>query len=151
MVKHMGRGHLFKNNFAMMSMCKCKGLVHHLRSQIYILTLQQQSQQTHTLCDGGWVSRFLGRDVASGADRHLDITFIWIEVVEISYLVSVLFREAFSHPYISFFHLVVNGFCVTSFRTFLKTPYLPYIGGRGGIKMASASAPSANEPAKTSL
>ena len=32
------------------------------------------------------------------------------------------------------------------------TPYLPYIGGcigeRGGIKMASASTPSANEPAK---
>ena len=40
MVKHnMGRGQVitfFKNNFAMMSMCKCKGLVHHLRSQIYI-------------------------------------------------------------------------------------------------------------------
>ena len=28
-------------------------------------------------------------------------------------LVSVLFREAISHPYISFFHLLVNGFCVT--------------------------------------
>ena len=134
----------------MMSMCKCKGLVHHLRSQIYILTLQQQSQQTHTLCDGGKQIP-TGRDVASGADRHLDITFIWMEVVEISYLVSVLFREVFSHPYISFFHLLVNGFCVTSFRTFLKTPYFPYIGGRGGIKMASASTPSANEPAKTSL
>ena len=23
---------------------------------------------------------------------------------------SILFREAFSHPYISFFHLLVNGF-----------------------------------------
>ena len=38
---------------------------------------------------------------------------------------------------------------------FLRTPYHPYIGGRyrgiggqGGIKMASASTPSANEPAK---
>ena len=27
-------------------------------------------------------------------------------------LVSVLFREAFSHPYISLFHLLVNGFSV---------------------------------------
>ena len=52
-------------------------------------------------------------DVASGADRYLDITF-GLEVVESSSLVSVLFREAFSHPYISFFHLLVNGFCVTS-------------------------------------
>ena len=32
---------------------------------------------------------------------------------------------------------------------FSRTPYLPYIGRRyGGIKMASASTPSANEPAK---
>ena len=29
-----------------------------------------------------------------------------------------------------------------------KTPYLPYNGGQGGIKMASASTLSANEPAK---
>ena len=49
-------------------------------------------------------------DVASGAVRHL------------------LF--AISHPYISFFQLLVNGFSVTSFRTFLKTPYLYYTGGR---------------------
>ena len=33
----------------------------------------------------------------------------------------------FSHPYISFFHLLVNGFSVTTFRTFSKTPL------RGGI------------------
>ena len=33
--------------------------------------------------------------------------------VESSSLVSVLFREAISHPYISFFHLLVNGFSVT--------------------------------------
>ena len=51
-------------------------------------------------------------------------------VVESSSLVSVLFREAFSHPYISFFHLLVNGFSVTSFRTFSKTLYLHYSGGR---------------------
>ena len=41
-------------------------------------------------------------DVASGADRHLDITF-GLHVVDSSSLVSVLFSEAFSHPYISFF------------------------------------------------
>ena len=46
--------------------------------------------------------------VASGVDRHLDITF-GLQVVESSSLVSVLFREAFNHPYISFFHLLVNG------------------------------------------
>ena len=39
------------------------------------------------------------RDLASGADRHLDITF-GLQVVESSSLVSILFREAFSHPYI---------------------------------------------------
>ena len=45
----------------------------------------------------------VGMYIASGADRHLDITF-GLQVVESSSLVSVLFREAFSHPYISFFH-----------------------------------------------
>ena len=33
-------------------------------------------------------------------------------VIENSSLVSVLFREVFSHPYISFYHLLVNVFCV---------------------------------------
>ena len=33
-------------------------------------------------------------------------------VIESSFLVPVLFREVFSHPYISFFHLLVNGFSV---------------------------------------
>ena len=33
-------------------------------------------------------------------------------------------------------------------RTGLTTPYRPDIGGWGEIKMASASTPSANEPAK---
>ena len=47
--------------------------------------------------------------VASGTDRQLDITF-GLQVVESSSLVSVLFREALSHPYISFFHLLLNGF-----------------------------------------
>ena len=36
-----------------------------------------------------------------GVDRNLDITF-GLHVVDSSSLVSVLFREVFSHPYISF-------------------------------------------------
>ena len=34
-------------------------------------------------------------------------------VIENSSFVSLLFIEVFSHHYISFFHLLVNGFCVT--------------------------------------
>ena len=34
-------------------------------------------------------------------------------LIESSSLVPVLFGEVFSHPYISFFHLLVNGFSVT--------------------------------------
>ena len=33
-------------------------------------------------------------------------------VIKSSFLVPVLFREVFSHPYISFFHLLVNDFSV---------------------------------------
>ena len=55
-------------------------------------------------------------DVASGIDRHPDRTNIYFNckyrVIESSSLASVLFREVFSHPYISFFHLLVSGFCV---------------------------------------
>ena len=43
-------------------------------------------------------------------------------------------------------HQALTG--ISSFRTLLTTPYLPDIGGRGGIKMASVSTPSANEPTK---
>ena len=35
-------------------------------------------------------------------------------LLESSTLVTVLFREVFSHPFISFFHLLVTGLCVTS-------------------------------------
>ena len=56
-----------------------------------------------------WYWRQWCRDVASGADRHLDITF-GLQVVERSLLVSVPFREVFSHPYISFLYLLVNVF-----------------------------------------
>ena len=82
------------------------------------------------------------------------IGIFYSQIVESSSLVSVLFGEAISHPYISFFHVQVSGFSVTSFHTYLKTPYLYYTvvrndfvlinilvggsGGLGGIKMASA-------------
>ena len=46
-------------------------------------------------------------DVASGADRHLDITF-GLQVVEISSLVSVLLREVLAIPTSPFFHLLVQ-------------------------------------------
>ena len=59
--------------------------------------------------------------IASGADRHLDITF-GLQLVESSSLVSVLIREAFNYPYISIFHILVNGFSVTCFRTFFADP-----------------------------
>ena len=58
---------------------------------------------------------------ALGADRHLDITF-GIQVVKSSSLVPVLFREAFNLLYISFIHLLVNGFYVTSFLDFFADP-----------------------------
>ena len=58
-----------------------------------------------------WCWRQWCRDVASGTDRHLDITF-GLQVVESSSLVSVLFREASNHPFNSFFHLQVTGFSV---------------------------------------
>ena len=40
------------------------------------------------------------------------IGIFYLQIVESSSLVSVLFREVFSHPYISFFDLLVNGFSV---------------------------------------
>ena len=41
-------------------------------------------------------------------------------IVESSSLVSLLFREAISHPYISFFHLLVNVIAVTSIYICIK-------------------------------
>ena len=52
------------------------------------------------------------------------IGIFYSQIVESSSLVSILFREAISHTYIPFFHLLVNGFSVTGFRTSLKMPYL---------------------------
>ena len=41
------------------------------------------------------------------------IDILYSQIVESSYLLSVLFREAISHPYISFFlHILVNVFSV---------------------------------------
>ena len=51
--------------------------------------------------------------LASGIDRHPDRTemVFSLQIIESSFLVSILFREVFSHPYISFFHLLVNAYC----------------------------------------
>ena len=58
-------------------------------------------------------------DVASGADRHLDICFRF-QVVESSSIVFLHFREALSHPYIFFLNLLVNSLVslVFIFRNF---------------------------------
>ena len=40
--------------------------------------------------------------------------------LESSSLVPVLFREVFSHPYISFFHLLVNGFSVINIKKYVN-------------------------------
>ena len=47
------------------------------------------------------------------------IGIFYSQIVESSSLVSVLFREAISHPYISFFHLLVNGFSVIYIHTYI--------------------------------
>ena len=47
-----------------------------------------------------------------GVIREIRYLLFRLQIVERSSLVSVPFREAFSHPYISFFHLLVNGFSV---------------------------------------
>ena len=74
--------------------------------------------RNHISCSCLFLSfKQLCRDVESGADRHLDITF-GLQVVEGSSLVSVLFREVLSHPYISFFHLLVNCFSITCLPSF---------------------------------
>ena len=42
------------------------------------------------------------------------IGIFYSQIVESSSLFSILFREAIIHPYISFFHLLVNGRDVAS-------------------------------------
>ena len=67
-----------------------------------------------------WFWRQRCRDVAPGIDRHPDRTEFILDcryrVIESSSLVPVLFREVFSHPYISFFHLLVNDFSVIIYK-----------------------------------
>ena len=48
-------------------------------------------------------------------------------VIESSSLVPVLFREVFSHPYISLFHLLVNGFFVTCNNNNYRNPLLQMV------------------------
>ena len=55
------------------------------------------------------------------------IGIFYSQIVESSSLVSVLFREAISHPYISFFHLLVNGFSVNTFMKQVICLCQPYI------------------------
>ena len=81
---------------------------------------------------------------------HLDITF-GLQVVESSSLVSVLLEKCLTIPTSPFFHLLVNGFSVTCFRTFFRDTFFGSIGVRGGNKMASASTPSVNEPTRASF
>ena len=68
--------------------------------------------------------------IASGIDRHPDrkkfISDCRYRVIESSSLVPVLFREVFSHPYISFFHLLVNGFSVIYIYIFINTITLKF-------------------------
>ena len=52
---------------------------------------------------------------------HLDITF-GLQVVESPSLASVFFREVFSHPYISFSHLLVKWFMRYEFPYFFNDP-----------------------------
>ena len=65
----------------MMSMCKCNGLVYHLRSQI--LTLQHQSQQTHTLCDGGWEADSKAFQQEHLEDQTQKCKRYWLEVPDL--------------------------------------------------------------------
>ena len=55
-----------------------------------------------------------------------------LQLVESSSLVSVHFRETFNHSYISFFHLLVNGFSVTCFRTFIADSFNWWMVSVGG-------------------
>ena len=52
----------------------------------------------------------------------------YLQIIESSSLVSVLFREVFSHPYISFFHLLVNVFSVILYLVI--TPHAQHVRGK---------------------
>ena len=54
------------------------------------------------------------------ADRHLDITFV-LQVVP---LFPYFINKCLAIPTFPFFHILVNGFCVTIFCTFFDDPFL---------------------------
>ena len=66
-------------------------------------------------------------DVALGIDRHPDRTEIdfRLQIQGNRKLIpcSRTFREVFSHPYISFFHLLVNGFLLLVSVLFFANRY----------------------------
>ena len=73
---------------------------------------------------------------------HLDINF-GLQVLESSFLVSVLFKQTFSHSYL-LFQILLNVFFCYWFPFFVINPYIltavVSIGWRRGIKIASANA-----------
>ena len=81
-----------------------------------------------------WFWRQWCRDVASGIDRHTDRTEIYfrLQIQGNQKLIpcSRTFREVFSHPYISFFHLLVNGFSVIYICLWTKKIFESYIRDR---------------------
>ena len=101
----------------LLSICHCVvlfqlhgGIVSHMQ---VLATLSSTVHKTKNLGPYHWshirfsclfLRQWCG-DVASGVDRHLDITF-GLHVVDSSSLISILFREVFSQPYISLFHLL---------------------------------------------
>ena len=88
------------------------GMVNHMQvlnthfSIVHITKYLDLYLWNHTSCSCLFLRQWC-RDVASGADRHLDI---WIAGSLRSLLVSLLFREAFSHPYISSFSFTSKWF-----------------------------------------
>ena len=62
--------------------------------------------------------------------KHTDqVRKISIEIYE-KLTLTTLILEREEEFTIKQCHKQSNGFCVTSFRTFLRTPYLPYISGQ---------------------
>ena len=92
------------------------------------------------------------RDVASGADRHLDIG---LQVVEAHPLFPYFLEKRLAiHTSPFFIYILVNGFFVTCFRTFFAEDPLSSFNwwavllGGVKIKMESTSTPSVIEPTR---
>ena len=69
------------------------------------------------------------------------IGIFYSQIVESSSLVSVLFREAISDPYISFFHLLVNGFSVIIISIMNKSQETTFFHGRQKLSSAMKQRP----------